>query len=569
MENISLLRNYDGTYTLIIYLENINYEFGQEFFGKSLQKITWETALERYKNIVIKTVKFVIAGGMVITMPFSAFARENNKNFAMSYVYFGSVASQIENVKKSANVIETVSPSYFDLSESGELNIANLSPEFIKAMHADGIKVVPFLSNHWSRQAGNNALDNREKLAARIAEVIEKYNLDGINVDIENVDHTYREKYTDFVRLLREKIPKNKEVSVAVAANPYGWTNGWQGSYDYEKLSGYADYLMVMSYDEHYEGGEPGPVASINFVRDSIEYALEYVPEDKIVMGIPFFGRLWGEGLQGRGISLSRVYELISTYNATVYYDDEAQSPVATFTVTASSPVFLLNGKALQPGSYTLWFENEESLAGKMRLIEEYNIKGSGNWSAGQEHEGIWDYYELWVNGIYFNDITKHFAKNDIIKINSEGIMVGTSDTSFEPEGKLTRAEAAIIVSRIMGLELSSEKIFSDTKGHFAEKYINAAAKKGFVYGYPDGKFYPEREMSRMEMAMLLSRIVEVDYHGQESEYSDVTSGLWAFEEISALTEAGIMKGYLDGTFRPHNPVTRGEMAALINRIEK
>lgn len=569
MDKFTLLKNYDDTYTLIIYLDTLNYEFADDFFGKSLKKVTDSKYFEKYRKYAIKTVRFVLAGGVVISVPFSGFVSgKEDKNYAVSYVYFGSVAEQIENVKKSVKSIDTVAPSYFDLSSEGKLNLSGLSPSFVDEMHKEGIKVVPFLSNHWNKTIGNKALDNRAELAREIAFVIEKYNLDGVNVDIENVDHTYREKYTDFVRLLREYIPKSKEVSVAVAANPYGWSNGWQGSYDYEELSKYADYLMVMSYDEHYDGGEEGPVASIDFVRDSIEYALEYVPEEKIVMGVPFYGRLWGGDFQGRGISLNRADELLSLFNARVFFDEESKSPVATFTVYENSPEFKINGKILKPGNYTLWYEDETSLALKMKLIEDYGIKGAGNWSSGQEKDNIWDYYELWVKGIYFNDIAEHFAKDDIIKIYSEGVMVGKGTMEFQPQRSITRGEMAVILGRIFDIKPAEENTFTDTKGHFAEKYINAIAEKGYMKGYPDGSFKPDLPVSRMEAAVILSRIVELDYRVADTEYTDVNNKMWSFGEITALTEAGIMKGYSDGTFRPHNPVTRGEMAALLTRIE-
>lgn len=98
-----------------------------------------------------------------------------------------------------------------------------------------------------------------------------------------------RDAYTDLVRLLREKLPADKEVSVAVAANPNGWTKGWHGTYNYKELAKYASYLMIMAYDESYEGGPEGPVASIGFVDRSIQYALKQgVPADKVVLGVPF-----------------------------------------------------------------------------------------------------------------------------------------------------------------------------------------------------------------------------------------------------------------------------------------
>ena len=172
------------------------------------------------------------------------------------YLYTGTDRQQVEYVNQTGDSLDVVSPSYFDIAQDGSLTLNTPSSYFVEQMHQSGRKVVPFLSNHWNRTAGINALKDVETLSTQIAQYVEQYNLDGVNVDIENVTHNQRSQYTQLVRLLREKIPEHKEVSVAVAANPNGWTEGWHGSYDYAALAQYADHLMIMTYDEHYEGGD-------------------------------------------------------------------------------------------------------------------------------------------------------------------------------------------------------------------------------------------------------------------------------------------------------------------------
>lgn len=145
--------------------------------------------------------------------------------------------------------------------------------------------------------------------------------------------------------------------------------------------------------------------------------------------------------------------------------------------------------------------------------------------------------------------------------------MIGTSNTHFSPDDSLTRAQAATIASRVLKLSPSSNTAFSDTKGHWAEREIAAAAEAGFFMGYPDGSFQPERVLSREEMASLLFRMIQTDVQGAGPVFSDVLEERWSYQEITALAQAGILNGYEDDTFRPERALTRGEMAALLARL--
>ena len=414
-------------YNLIIEVDTVSPEFAREPFsgaegeGEYRRFIGYVKSLKN--DIKIKTVKIFVSGILIASMPFAAFtaalasgdaelvrmsstgivstvqeAKSEKTKFNMTYLYGGTVDSQIEQVKRVGN-FDTVSPSYFDIGQSGNLVLNNISPKLIQSMHDIGVKVVPMISNHWNREAGKKALQNPEALAQQIAEYVEKYDLDGVNVDIENVTQTERDAYTQFVRLLREKIPQEKEVSVAVAANPNGWTTGWHGSYDYKALAEYVDYLMIMAYDESWEGSDAGPVASINFVERSIEYALKYVPAEKIVLGVPFYGRMWGGNgsFNGSGVGVKTIESMIEEYGAKVTYDESTQSVKAEFTVDADDRKFTINGKQMTAGSYTVWYENERSLRSKISLIHSYDLLGMGSWALNQASGQILDGLGEWL----------------------------------------------------------------------------------------------------------------------------------------------------------------------------
>lgn len=405
------LKRVGDHYEIILYIEehlpDYSHEFAEELGafvkGKTeeLRKQAIQFVQEKFPTLRIATVSVMTGMTLISAFPMQK-AKAHSADFTMSYLYFGNTASYLAQIAKTQGNLNVVSPSYFDLNTDGLLKLTGqLDPNFINQMHEKGIKVVPFLSNHWDRNLGRAALQNREQLAAQIADAIVKYNLDGVQVDIENVTEADRDNYTDLVRLLREKLPKEKEVSVAVAANPYGWTKGWHGSYDYQSLAKYASYLMIMTYDQSYEGSPQGPVASYDWVEKSIQYALNQgLSPDQIVLGIPFYGRYWMEGSTtgGYGISNSKVVEMVKRYNGQVIFDEASKSPKAIITIKEGDPTTVVGGKVLQPGTYHIWFENEQSISTKMQLLHKYDLKGTGSWSLGQEDTAIWNQYHSWKN---------------------------------------------------------------------------------------------------------------------------------------------------------------------------
>ena len=214
---------------------------------------------------------------LLMTLPTFGYASER---LSMGYIYDAPVTYSriIKNTNDSINV---VSPTGFDLTPDGRLDVnISIKKEFVEEMHEKNIKITPFLSNHWGTARGKAALNNPERLVESLKKQIEDNNLDGVNVDLENLPVEYKDKLTNFVKLLKEALPKDKTVSVAVAANPNKLTSTWVATYDYAGLAEYADYLVLMAYDEHGQGGQEGAVASINFVNDSLKYILETVSRE-------------------------------------------------------------------------------------------------------------------------------------------------------------------------------------------------------------------------------------------------------------------------------------------------
>lgn len=346
---------------------------------------------------------------------------------SLGFIY--GADDQVELVDRTNGSINQVSPTCFDINSRGNLVITSeLTHEFVAAMKERNIIVTPFLSNHWVRSKGRAALKNAENLTNQIVTAIEEYQLDGVNIDIENLTPDDRDSLSNFVKLLSEKLPEDKILSVSVAANPDASETGWQGSYDYAKLGAYSDYLFVMTYDEHGQGGACGPVASLEFSRKSIEYTLRYVSKDKIVMGIPFFGRYWknGEDYGGDAIVIGAMPALLSKIHEVIRYDVKVGEACVKFHIENPVRKVKINGKVLENGDYTIWYPNEESIRLKLNLVNEYDLLGAGVWALGQEKVDVWEYYHNELNKIPY--ISPEEARIQAIREAYEALVVDMSN---------------------------------------------------------------------------------------------------------------------------------------------
>jgi spore germination protein YaaH len=411
-------------YHIILHLSPFMEEYSNELWEKGKQQTgnLKESAI-RYIKQNIPQLKMatisVVAGGLVLSS-FPMKSSAQSANFNMSYLFYGDTNTYLSEIDKTKGGLSQASPYFFGINSDGSLQITNeFDPKLVNEMHKRKMKVVPFLNNDWDRDLGRLALKNREILSEQIADFIMKNNLDGINVNIENVTVQDRQDYTDFVRLLRKKLPLSKEVSVAVAANPNGWTDGWHGSYDYNELSKYADYLFIMAYDEHSNGGPAGPIASYDWVEKSIQFALNQgVPNEKIVLGIPFFGRYWkdGDDYGGYGVGVNQVESIISKYKGVVSYDPKTKSNKAIVTIKKGDQLPVVHGNTLEPGTYVFWYEDELSIKSKIDLVHKYGLKGTGSWSLGDENVSIWGDYNKWLTSNVDNNTTY-----PLLKIGSKG----------------------------------------------------------------------------------------------------------------------------------------------------
>ncbi len=167
-----------------------------------------------------------------------------------------------------------------------------------------------------------------------------------------------------------------------------------------------------------------------------------------------------------------------------------------------------------------------------------------------------------------FKDVSPNYTfYYEVHYLSEKDVITGFSDGSFKPNQSVTRAQAAIMLGRALNLNGTPKNTkFKDVSAKVTGSgYIAAAVEKGIISGFPDGTYRPHDAVTRGQMAIFLNRAFPLE-KGNENEFKDVSSNMAAYQSILNVTATGIANGYPDGTYRPNLAVTRGQFSAFMAR---
>ena len=304
----------------------------------------------------------------------------------MFWDYFSQWVQAPNRSGQKIEGVNVVSPSFFYLDEnSGNLNenIGNAGKEYIDWAHSNGYKVWPMISN---AEAGikitSNILNNYTKRQNLIQSIVEKcalYDIDGINVDFENM---YEEDKEEFSRFIIELMPRMQEMGIVVSVDvtaPDGAPN-WSMCYDRNVIGDVADYLVFMAYDQYGSSDtKAGTTAGFNWIETSLKKIIEYdeVDTEKIILGIPFYTREWTVAQDGTAKS-----KVVSMINIKIPTNVEKQwnDTLKQYYMEYKS------GK----NTIKMWIEDGTSIKEKVSLVTKYNLGGTSCWRKDMETSNVW-----------------------------------------------------------------------------------------------------------------------------------------------------------------------------------
>ncbi|MCY9660988.1 cadherin-like beta sandwich domain-containing protein [Paenibacillus chondroitinus] len=165
-------------------------------------------------------------------------------------------------------------------------------------------------------------------------------------------------------------------------------------------------------------------------------------------------------------------------------------------------------------------------------------------------------------------DTKGHWAEKTIDIFVKLHVIEGYDDGAFKPNGNITRAEFAMILSRVFDINGgdNTSTVLKDVGSHWAQGAIERFVKAGVISGYEDGTFKPDKTITREEMVVMLSRIINLNNVAKDTSKGNFNDleGAYATNEIKAEAQAGIISGKADGKFDPKNNATRAEALQII-----
>lgn len=255
------------------------------------------------------------------------------------------------------------------------------APTVVPLAHAAGVKVhlTVIAFDDDQHDAILPSASKRASIIAELVDLVEAYDGDGVNIDIEGMSSSYLDELVTFTQELKAALPPGQdEVWHATPAVD------WSGAYAYQRLCEASDGLFIMGYGYHWTGGDPGPNAPLYGESPWSNYALDWTvqdyvdagaPRDCLVLGLPTYGQQW---------SMSDPYEVPGTASATG----------SSVTLVNALPIAESEGRLWDEiprtpyvirSSGQLWYDDTDSLREKIAYTVDQGLQGTGFWALGYE----------------------------------------------------------------------------------------------------------------------------------------------------------------------------------------
>ena len=314
--------------------------------------------------------------------------------------------TSLPDLDKYGDKLNTIFPEWFFIDTANHFRLQTRIDTGITMMRAKGLRIMPMLTNFNSTKVdkdGNLQPDfdggllhgilndpaKQKEFIQQIVDTLLHYNLQGINIDFEELVETTSEPLTNFQKELYQALhAKNLVVTMDVSVK--------NDDYDYKKLSDYNDFIILMAYDQYSNiSTGAGPISAQKWIEEALDWTASKIESSKIILGVAGYGYDWTTDEEGNkvvnDITYTEAINRAKISNSTIDYDDDSYNLHFSYTDEHTDEATKQQIKV----NHNVWFTDAATTFNILRFSDEYSTAGTALWRLGGEDPRIWSYYNI------------------------------------------------------------------------------------------------------------------------------------------------------------------------------
>jgi len=331
------------------------------------------------------------------------------------------------DLQKNADKLNTIFPEWFFIDTVTFHLQTRIDSAGLALMKQKQLRIMPIVSNFRSISKGfdgkllhrilNDSVLQRNFIQ-QIADTLSYYQLNGINIDFEELAETNNAPLTQFQKKLYEKL-HGRGMLVSMDVEPKN------NDYDYTKLSAYNDYIVLMAYDEFNNSTGPGPISGQKWIEDAVSWTAERIEPSKIILGIAGFGYDWANGKHELDYTYNDAINKAKALDAKIIYDNDSYNLHYSYESDETD-----TSGDVDKISHDVWFTDAATTFNILRFSDEFPTAGTALWRLGSEDQRMWKYYSRILSNISVQQHPFNFDSLTTIPITQNNV-------AFDGEGEV------------------------------------------------------------------------------------------------------------------------------------
>ena len=330
------------------------------------------------------------------------------------------------DLEKNADKLNTIFPEWFFIDTLTYKLNTRIDSAGLVLMKQKQLRIIPIFSNFRTGKDFDGHLLHKilsdsalqKNIIRQLVDTLSFYNLNGINIDFEELIEPTNEPLTNFQKKLYEVLhASGKTVTMDVSPK--------DNDYDYAKLSAYNDYIILMAYDESNNSTGPGPISGQKWLEDAVSWAAQRIPSSKIILGLAGFGYDWANGRYDTSYTYNGAINKAKELNAKIIYDNDSYNLHFNYVSEEED-----DSGNIEKKQHEVWFTDAATTFNILRFSDEFHTAGTVLWRLGSEDQRMWKYYNRNLSNASLQQNPFNF---DSLKV----IPVVLNNVDFEGEGEV------------------------------------------------------------------------------------------------------------------------------------